>query len=98
MSMFRSSLGWTVLCGLLLACQPRGVIPAPLTGTGTRVSECDKLTGCGQCVSNARCGWCGESSRCLSVDTAQACSTGWIPKDPEQTLCQAETPAAQAKP
>ena len=91
------SLKWTVLCGLFLACHPRTIIPAPVNGVGTTVSVCDKLASCGQCVSNARCGWCAGSSSCIVTDNAQACSSGWIPKDPEQQLCQADKPAPQAQ-
>jgi hypothetical protein len=82
---------------LIAGCQPRNLIPSA-SGAGTSAaSVCDSLPNCGQCVSDARCGWCSESKRCLASDRAQACQSGWIPKDPEQQLCPAEPPSTQSQ-
>lgn len=86
------------LCGAAVwvaaGCAARTIIPAPKEGVTTTVSECDKTPNCGQCVSNGRCGWCAASGRCLLIDAAQSCANGWIPKDPEQTLCSAAPPSS----
>lgn len=88
----------TLLSAALLAgCQPRNLIPSASGAGNTAASACDTLPNCGQCVSDARCGWCVESKRCLANDRAQACASGWIPKDPEQQLCPADPPANQSQ-